>query len=111
MTDLASSIRDGRHREQKFRLKTQMQICKVLYLYEGIATDCKYQKVSKKTLISAINNTFIRDGFFVKETKDINQTVDFILQMHIKINDLGQKNLLNKNEVNKVEYIDFVIVK
>ena len=111
MADLASSIKDGRHREQKFRLKSQKEICKVLYLYEGTPTDFKFQKVNKDTIISAINNTFIRDGFYVKETKDLNETLDFILQMYNKINDLGTKKLLNNDNKQNEQYIDFIKMK
>ena len=97
MSDLASSIKDGRHREQKFRLKTQKKNCKVLYLYEGTPTDFKFQKVSKQTLISAINNTFIRDGFFIKETVNI-INIDFILQMW-QNKKLGDQNIFNSSMI------------
>ena len=111
MSDLASSIKDGRHREQKFRLKTQKKNCKVLYLYEGTPTDFKFQKVSKQTLISAINNTFIRDGFFIKETVNINETIDFILQMYSKIKKLGDQNIFNSSNDQDDQYIDFIKMK
>ena len=113
MADLASSIKDGRHREQKFRLKSQKDICKVLYLFEGTPSDFKFQKINKDTIISAINNTFIRDGFFIKETTNLDETINFIIQMYHKIKIMGEKNLLDNMLLNVKEspYIDYLKMK
>ena len=44
-----------------------------------------FQKVSCDTLVSAINNTLVRDGFYVKETRDISETCEYIVQVYNKM--------------------------
>ena len=105
MADLASSIKDNRHREQKFRLKKIfVRPCKVVYLYEGKPVDFLFQKVTKETIISAINNTMIRDGFYVKETKDIDETCKYIYDVYNKLCRYHVK-IINNEEENYSEVI------
>ena len=76
--DLASSIVDGRFKEQKHRLK----ICGVrrpLYLIEGLV-QADYS-VPYKNLLQAVQNTQVVDGFDVKSTMNYSETISFLVEM------------------------------
>lgn len=74
--DLAGSIIDGRFNEQKFRLKSGA-VLHPMYLVEehGEPTHCS---IDVNTLNRAVTNTQIIDGFFVKRTKDIRESVAYL---------------------------------
>ena len=68
--DLACSIKDGRYKEQKFRIKdANIPIC--IYLIEGdLEFDffVKIQSIPVSTLLSSLLNTMIRDKIMVYKT-------------------------------------------
>ncbi|KAF7318326.1 ERCC4 domain-containing protein [Mycena chlorophos] len=77
LDDLVSSITDGRFHEQKFRLK-QSAISRVFYLVEEYNT--QQNKADWGVQIStALSSTQIADSFFVKETKNVHDTVSFLI--------------------------------
>ena len=79
MEDLGSSIRDGRHREQKYRIKKSgLDKDNIVFLVEGELKDLKYSQIDKKTLQSSIINTMFRDGYKVYRTKDVEESICFI---------------------------------
>lgn len=79
MEDLGSSIRDGRHREQKYRIKKSgLSNENIIFLIEGELKDLKYSSIDKNTLQSSIINTMFRDGYKVYRTKDCNESISFI---------------------------------
>ena len=94
IADYASSIRDGRHREQKARLLSNFAIHKIIYLVEGDIstnnTSYKYNKVSKETLISSMVNTMLRDNINVFHTKDTDETIFFLQTLYRKIEKQGK---------------------
>lgn len=67
--DFASSIRDGRWREQKTRLRESGAI--VVYIIEGSLYG---QRVPVTTLSSALWNTRLRDRMWVVQTRGIEDT-------------------------------------
>ncbi|XP_062513975.1 crossover junction endonuclease MUS81-like isoform X2 [Corticium candelabrum] len=77
--DLAQSIKDGRFKEQKFRLK-ESGLHHVVYLIE----DC-YHRVPlclpEQNLRQAVVNTQVLDGFQVKHTQSLNDTVAYLTVM------------------------------
>ncbi|KAJ7735101.1 ERCC4 domain-containing protein [Mycena maculata] len=76
LDDLVGSIKDGRFHEQKFRLM-QSGISSVLYLVE--AYDTRRQKADWGVQIStALSSTQVVDGFMVKETKNIDDTISYL---------------------------------
>jgi crossover junction endonuclease MUS81 len=91
--DYASSIKDGRYREQKERLINNYPLDKILYLVEGDLTknNCsfRFNKVSKYNIYSSIINCLLRDNIKVFHTKDKNETVDFLLNIYKKIEKQG----------------------
>ncbi|XP_034242551.1 crossover junction endonuclease MUS81 [Thrips palmi] len=68
MDDLGGSIKDGRFKEQKFRLK-QSGIQNLIYLVESHGSD-QHVGLPLSTVQQAAVNTQVVDGFIVKHTID-----------------------------------------
>ena len=77
MKDLGASIRDGRYKEQKIRLKN-IPTNNILYLIEGELENLKYGSISKDILMGAMTNIQFRDGIKVFRVKNIQETIFFI---------------------------------
>ena len=107
--DLASSIRDGRHKEQKYRLmNSELNSKNILFLIEGELKDMKHGKVDKKTLQGSILNTMFRDGLQVYRTENIKETIYFVERLMDKV--LKDKkcvsNLVEEIPETKLDYVD-----
>ena len=81
ISDLVSSIKDGRYREQKARLKQTVPDNRILYLIEGKlpSIDCdQINRVSYKSVYGSLIHTMVRDGNFVYRTDSIAESAFFI---------------------------------
>jgi len=83
LTDLASSIKDGRYAEQSFRLDGYEAIPNhnIVYLVEGDLSkfkESKYNRVTKKTLLSSMFSILYYKGFSVVRTMNALETCDLI---------------------------------
>jgi ERCC4-type nuclease len=83
LTDLASSIKDGRYAEQSFRLDGYEAIPNhnIVYLIEGDLSkfkESKYNRVTKKTLLSSMFSILYYKGFSVVRTMNALETCDLI---------------------------------
>ena len=120
MDDLGSSINDGRHREQKFRLiNSDIPKKNIMFLIEGEIKNLKYGYITKKTLQGSIINTIFRDNITLYRVKDIDETIYFLERLINKIlSDKGKcikyllqdenkdKNIKeNNNEKSENEYL------
>ncbi|XP_049748477.1 crossover junction endonuclease MUS81 isoform X2 [Elephas maximus indicus] len=76
LDDLCSSIIDGRFREQKFRLK-RCGLGRRVYLVEEHGSTHNLS-LPESTLLQAVTNTQIIDGFFVKRTADIKESAAYL---------------------------------
>eukprot|EP00731_Ephydatia_muelleri_P028279 Em0019g1152a len=76
MDDLAFSICDGRFHEQKFRLK-QCGVKYPVYLVEDYGSHTHLQ-LDARALEQAITNTQVIDKFFIKRTKDLRGSVEYL---------------------------------
>nr|XP_020020462.1 crossover junction endonuclease MUS81 isoform X4 [Castor canadensis] len=76
LDDLCSSIIDGRFREQKFRLK-RCGLARRVYLVEEHGS-VHNLSLPESTLLQAITNTQVIDGFFVKRTADIKESAAYL---------------------------------
>lgn len=94
MDDLASSIKDGRFHEQKFRLK-HCRLTNVVYLIEHLGNN-RQVGVPEATLSQAVLNTFVQD-FTVKYTENNHHTVLYLSTM---------TKLLNKNLSQKKTFLN-----
>ncbi|KAF6333646.1 MUS81 structure-specific endonuclease subunit [Rhinolophus ferrumequinum] len=76
LDDLCSSIIDGRFREQKFRLK-RCGLGRRVYLVEQHGS-VHNLSLPESTLLQAVTNTQVIDGFFVKRTADIKESAAYL---------------------------------
>lgn len=82
--DLASSIIDGRNREQKMRMLGSGIISeRIMYIIEGIFS--VVENLPYTTLIGSIINTQLRDNIKVYRTLDIFETVEYIVILYNKL--------------------------
>lgn len=99
LDDLASSIKDHRFHEQKFRLK-QCGIENVIYLVENMKAS--NYGLPFETLTQAISNTLIQNKFQVKFTDNSDHTVLYLAIMTNFIRGI----FINKNPL-KFKLLDF----
>lgn len=86
--DLASSIVDGRFREQKQRILESIQdSSKVIYIIEGRRNKEKYGGISKKIIDSAIINLTLVHKYNVICTEDEKDTLTQVLSICDKLKD------------------------
>ena len=88
LTDLASSIRDGRYKEQSYRLDGYpLHNHHIIYLIEGQIGNYsdKYTKVRFETLYSTMCRLQYFKGFSVMRSFDISETAELVLRMADKI--------------------------
>uniref|UniRef100_A0A8D1QII3 Crossover junction endonuclease MUS81 n=1 Tax=Sus scrofa TaxID=9823 RepID=A0A8D1QII3_PIG len=76
LDDLCRSIIDGRFREQKFRLK-RCGLGHPVYLVEERGSG-QNLSLPESTLLQAVTNTQVIDGFFVKRTADIKESAAYL---------------------------------
>lgn len=80
LDDLIGSIKDGRFHEQKFRLK-RSGVKKVIYIIEEITMDpASYQRY-QEAVQSAIAATQVVNGYFVKKTSKMDDTIKYLARM------------------------------
>jgi crossover junction endonuclease MUS81 len=80
LDDLISSIKDGRLHEQKFRLR-KSGVKNVIYLVEEFSISSEREDKYGEALESAIAGMQIVDGFFVKQTAKLDDTVAYLASM------------------------------
>ena len=107
LSDLAASIKDGRYKEQKLRLKAEesnsQNTKRICYLIEGIINDLRLP--NDKTLLygSIVSSTF-RDNIPLLRTNTLNETLDIIIRIHERMNKdindfFSYKEINNKNNI------------
>ena len=106
--DLISSIKDGRYKEQKARLLSN--VCKPLisYIIEGdnvLATQS--YNANKSILLGVYLHTLFRDNIRILFTKNIAETATLILTIATKIIDNPEKFTISVSE----EYTDVLKLK
>lgn len=80
LDDLIGSIKDGRFHEQKFRLK-RSGVRHVVYIIEEIAMDSASYSRYEESVQSAIASTQVVDGFFVKRTAKMDDTIKYLAKI------------------------------
>ncbi len=89
LSDLASSLRDGRYKEQSFRLNAaSLHNHNIIYLIEGNMSSYSgnYSKVEPSTLYVSMFCLQYYKGFSVIRTFDISETAEYLLRMTDKLN-------------------------
>ena len=107
--DFASSIKDGRYREQKSRLLNNFSKNNILFLVEGDLMinnkSFNFNKVDKYTIYSSLINLYIRDNFNVFISYSKEHTIDFLENVANKIKKQGDK-LIDNFDLNLKENHD-----
>ena len=88
ISDLASSIKSGRYREQKFRLLSNYPKEKIIYLIEGTIPgdlEDKQYGLKNKTYYTTLTNLILRDQIGVYQTSNLNETMQFLENLRNKI--------------------------
>ncbi|KAI9352056.1 hypothetical protein BDR26DRAFT_850275 [Obelidium mucronatum] len=79
LDDLVSSIKDGRFKEQKFRL-SDCGIPNVIYLVEEVNTESA-AVFGYEGVYTAITQTQVENGFFVKKTYSAEDSLAYLVSM------------------------------
>ncbi|KAH7197476.1 crossover junction endonuclease MUS81 [Fusarium flagelliforme] len=80
LDDLIGSIKDGRFHEQKFRLQ-RSGVKKVIYIIEDIGMDPEVVTRYAEAVRSAIASTQVVNGYFIKRTNKMDETIRYLTQM------------------------------
>jgi len=107
--DLLSSIKDGRYKEQKIRLKTS-NANSINYIIEGDNITSTKNKNNQKIITSSYIHMLYRDNINVLFTLNIDDTATFLLLLVTKIIDKPENFISNNNNLN-CEYIDICKIK
>jgi len=110
LADLASSICDGRYKEQSFRLnQCSTHNHNIYYLIEGQLKSYKsFSRIDKRALLSSIVSISHFKGFSLHRTNDMQESAEWIIQFADKLGrEMGEKPFYNnrmiKEEYNKEE--------
>lgn len=112
ISDLLSSVHDGRYREQSHRLGQVYASCchKVIYLLEGSISS--YSPAQKKIIYGAITSLYCFSGFGVMRSMSLSETAHMLLSVTCKIHgDMANGRALysSGNETKKVEPYSAVV--
>jgi crossover junction endonuclease MUS81 len=106
VNDMVSSIKDGRYKEQKHRLLSNIEANKITYIIEG---DTIISKHNNHNILSSVYlYSIYRDGIHIAFVKNIEETSTYILTLCTKIIDNSDKFLKNNEEIS---YIDTCKIK
>jgi ERCC4-type nuclease len=111
LQDLQASILDGRYKEQKARLLSNVSQKYITYIIEGdnILSSTSYDKY-KSMIQSAYLHTMFRDNIRILYTKNTIETTTLILLITTKILDKPEKFLHDEYTADKC-YTDFIKLK
>jgi ERCC4-type nuclease len=111
VTDLLSSINDGRYKEQKARLLSNYNIHSISYIIEGdnVTSTQTYNK-NKSVLQGAYISTLFRDNIRVLYTKNISDTTTLLFIIATKMIDNPHKFTAKIDNIG-IDYTDTIKMK
>jgi ERCC4-type nuclease len=110
MNDLLSSVKDSRYKEQKSRLLSNYK--NVNYIIEGTDIIASNNSHNQNLLTSIYFNSSYRDNIKVFFTKNVNDTITFLLLLSTKIIDKPHNFIQNETLMKtEPEYIDICKIK
>ena len=80
LDDLWNSIKDGRFLEQKFRMH-KSGVKNVIYVIEDFAMKSEATQNYYDPVMSAISSTQVVNGYFVKRTRNLDDTIRYLARM------------------------------
>jgi ERCC4-type nuclease len=114
MSDLYSSIQDGRYKEQKIRLMNHYSREQIVYIIEGtISSSSKFFKKAKPITDGALLNMAFRDKLTVIRTKDIAETASILYKIGGKIIKnpeffKNENDSEKESNISKINYLDTI---
>lgn len=108
IADLSHSITDGRYHEQEQRL-TQSGLS-VTYLIEGISSAAE-KRLNEKAIETVITTFQVKDGFLVKHTKSVDETIEYLGMMHNVLETKFENQTLYEIPFDIVNYSNFTQLK
>jgi ERCC4-type nuclease len=103
LSDLASSVKDGRYKEQKSRQLSVFGKEKLIYVIEGRFnfddSSGFITGLPKKTITSCIINSFIRDGIRIMMTANPMETANFLIALCIRVRKDPSKYLQKETDI------------
>lgn len=109
MNDLLSSVKDSRYKEQKSRLLSNYK--NIGYIIEGTDIIASNNAHNQNLLTSIYFNSSYRDNIKVFFTKNINDTITFLLLLSTKIIDKPQNFIETSQSKTEPDYIDICKIK
>lgn len=94
LDDLVGSIKDGRFHEQKFRLR-KSGIKNVIYIIEEISMNADHFQKYEEAVESAIASTQVVNGYFVKKTRKIDDTIRYLARMTMLLKNIYESKPLH----------------
>jgi crossover junction endonuclease MUS81 len=94
LDDLIGSIKDGRFHEQKFRLR-RSGVRNVIYIIEEISMDANHYQRYEEAVQSAIASTQVINGYFVKRTQKMDDTIRYMAKMTEMLKKLYENKALH----------------
>ncbi|KAF7504536.1 hypothetical protein GJ744_002092 [Endocarpon pusillum] len=94
LDDLIFSIKDGRFHEQKFRLR-RSGIPNVTYIIEDFSISAERGEKYGEAVSSAIANTQVVNGYFVKQTGKLDDTIRYLAKMTNMLQEMYDKKSLH----------------
>ena len=104
LSDLASSICDGRYKEQSFRLnQCSIHNHNIFYMIEGQLKSYKsFSRIDKRALLSSMVSISHFKGFSIHKTNDMQESAEWILQFADKLGrELGEKPFYSNVDVDE----------
>lgn len=106
ISDMIASIKDGRYKEQKIRLKNcGISDHKIIYLVEG--PKLSLWDLTDKIVIGSIIGTLIRDNIKVFRTVSLQETMHFLERIYSRLLENPKKILPDNNTNDKVIHVNY----
>jgi crossover junction endonuclease MUS81 len=94
LDDLIMSLKDGRFHEQKFRLR-KSGIQNVIYAVEEITISDSHKSNFGESILSASASIQVVNGYFLKQTKSLDETIRYIARMTKLLKELYENRTLS----------------
>ena len=108
LDDLIFSIKDGRFREQKYRLR-RSGVPNVIYTIEGYSISEERKATYLESVESAIVSMQLINGYFVKQTTKLDETVQYLADMTKALKTKYEQEDLHIIPTSALETVDFPV--
>jgi crossover junction endonuclease MUS81 len=117
-SDLAASIKDGRFREQKQRLRSNIPSHRITYIMEGFPSFAELADrktmlhgIAPSAFISALLSIRYRDGCHVVHTKTLQDTLSLLVEIRKRLLEHPDKIKYDQTVPSSVDYTDTIAIK